>query len=242
MTTPDTLTVKIEADTSLLRSELEKIKQILHSAALSIAASLSQAEAAVSNLSGTLGDTEDNLYKGSKAAEVSLTLLKEAVKKVEGAFAEFFEGAILDGKKISDVLKGLGKDLAELALRRAVAEPLAKYLGDLAQGTLAPLGASIGGALGGFFGGVRAEGGAVSAGRAYLVGERGPELFVPPAAGEIVPNNVLGGDTVNLYQTINIAPDVSAVARAEIARALPMIRNYAAQGITDGRLRGALPA
>lgn len=39
--------------------------------------------------------------------------------------------------------------------------------------------------------GARAEGGPVGAGQTYLVGERGPELFVPSASGQIVPNSSL---------------------------------------------------
>ena len=39
----------------------------------------------------------------------------------------------------------------------------------------------------------RAAGGPVSAGSPYMVGERGPELFVPGRSGAIVPNNELGG-------------------------------------------------
>lgn len=42
----------------------------------------------------------------------------------------------------------------------------------------------------------RALGGPVSAGRPFVVGERGPELFVPRSGGRIVPNG--GGMTVNL--------------------------------------------
>lgn len=41
------------------------------------------------------------------------------------------------------------------------------------------------------FGGARAEGGPVSGNKTYLVGERGPELFVPNVAGTIVPNDQL---------------------------------------------------
>jgi hypothetical protein len=44
----------------------------------------------------------------------------------------------------------------------------------------------------------RAAGGPVLAGSPYIVGERGPELFVPGASGSIVPNGV-GGMTVNVY-------------------------------------------
>jgi len=43
------------------------------------------------------------------------------------------------------------------------------------------------------FGGARAGGGSVFGGQAYLVGEQGPELFVPGSGGSIVPNNKLGG-------------------------------------------------
>jgi len=42
----------------------------------------------------------------------------------------------------------------------------------------------------------KANGGAVSSGTPYLVGERGPELFVPGAQGNIVPNNAMGGSNI----------------------------------------------
>ena len=42
------------------------------------------------------------------------------------------------------------------------------------------------------FGGERASGGPVNFGQAYLVGERGPELFMPGRSGSIMPNNKLG--------------------------------------------------
>jgi hypothetical protein len=44
--------------------------------------------------------------------------------------------------------------------------------------------------------GERAMGGPVSAAGTYLVGERGPELFVPGTSGSIVPNGSLGGTTI----------------------------------------------
>ena len=43
--------------------------------------------------------------------------------------------------------------------------------------------------------GVRANGGVVNAGKSYMVGERGAEMFVPNAGGRIVPNSDLGGST-----------------------------------------------
>lgn len=46
------------------------------------------------------------------------------------------------------------------------------------------------------FGGARAEGGPVFPGKAFLVGEKGPELFVPGATGQIIPN--ASGTTINV--------------------------------------------
>src|SRR5690606_22853320 len=58
------------------------------------------------------------------------------------------------------------------------------------EGLSGAFGGASGGGLGKFFGslagligGARAEGGPVSPGKVFLVGERGPELFVPPTRG-----------------------------------------------------------
>ena len=47
----------------------------------------------------------------------------------------------------------------------------------------------------------RAVGGPVSGGSPYIVGERGPELFVPGSSGSIIPNNRMGGSNINI--TVN---------------------------------------
>jgi hypothetical protein len=65
--------------------------------------------------------------------------------------------------------------------------------------------------IGSVFGGGRALGGPVSGGTSYLVGERGPELFTPSSSGKIIPNNAMGGNTVNI--TVNGALDPISTAR-----------------------------
>ena len=44
----------------------------------------------------------------------------------------------------------------------------------------------------------REHGGPVSAGRSYMVGEAGPELFTPSRSGNITPNSAMGGNTYNI--------------------------------------------
>lgn len=85
--------------------------------------------------------------------------------------------------------------------------------------------ASLASAAGSLFGGApgRATGGPVTAGNAYLVGERGPELFVPTAGGRIATGGG-GAGAVNI--TVNVAtPPDSAPAfmqrtGAQVARAV----------------------
>ena len=67
------------------------------------------------------------------------------------------------------------------------------------------------------FGGARAGGGPVSPGKAYLVGERGPEIFAPKIPGMIVPNGK-GGGVANITYAPQIdarGADAAAVARLE---------------------------
>ena len=45
------------------------------------------------------------------------------------------------------------------------------------------------------FGGKKANGGSVTGGKSYLVGERGPEMFTPGASGMITSNDAIGGYT-----------------------------------------------
>lgn len=86
-------------------------------------------------------------------------------------------------------------------------------------------GAGGGGLLGGLLGlPGRATGGPVSAGRAYMVGERGPELFVPTAAGRVEAGISSGARPVNI--TVNVAvprdagPAVMQQTGNQVARAV----------------------
>jgi len=66
------------------------------------------------------------------------------------------------------------------------------------------------------FGGGKALGGPVSAGTSYVVGERGPELFVPTTSGKIIPNGGMGGGGAVVNVTVNGAIDPEGTARTII--------------------------
>lgn len=50
--------------------------------------------------------------------------------------------------------------------------------------------------------GTRASGGPVLSNNAYLVGEKGPEIFMPNNAGRIIPNNNIGKSPINIVMNI----------------------------------------
>ena len=57
----------------------------------------------------------------------------------------------------------------------------------------------------------KAAGGPVSAGKPYMVGEKGPELFMPSSSGSIVPNNKLGGSGGTMGGGTTIINNISAI-------------------------------
>ena len=84
----------------------------------------------------------------------------------------------------------------------------ARALGDIAAAALRLEGSGIGGLLGGAGSGLlglpgRATGGPVAPGRAYVVGERGPELFVPTSSGRVEPGASPRSGSVRV--TVNVA-------------------------------------
>jgi hypothetical protein len=99
----------------------------------------------------------------------------------------------------------------------------------LAAGQAGPP-ANLAGSSGGFFSsiaslfsGAAADGGDVSGNKAYLVGERGPELFMPGRSGSIAPAGSFGGSTVvHVHMPAGIQPTRESMnlAGAAVARHL----------------------
>jgi len=88
----------------------------------------------------------------------------------------------------------------------------------------------------------RATGGSVQSGTPTLVGERGPELFVPRTAGSITPSSLtpgrMGGTSVVINQNLNFALGVTNTVRAEVANLLPSIQQSTISAVADAKLRG----
>ncbi|WP_338424752.1 tail tape measure protein [Sphingopyxis kveilinensis] len=124
--------------------------------------------------------------------------LVQGAEEAGDAIARALSRAITTGKLGFEDLKRLAMAVMADIARAAVAGGLGA-LGGGGSGGLLSLGSSIAMALFGAPG--RATGGPVSAGRAYRVGERGPELFVPTASGRI---EAAGGAARSIAITVNV--------------------------------------
>ena len=148
----------------------------------------------------------------AKAAEAAAAL--EALR----------EPAERAASSIEDAFARAGTSLTR-SLARAAADGEVS-LAELARAVIAAVGAGVGGSGGlgaaiaqavAGFSGARADGGSVLGGGAYLVGERGPEVFRPDGAGVIEPRGS-GGVTVNV--TVDGGAAALLRSEAQIAQAL----------------------
>jgi hypothetical protein len=149
----------------------------------------------------------------SAASAALQEFAKGPAQRAADEVAESFERA---GARIARALgdAAMGGENAFRRLAKVILEELAKIV--LAQVF------AKGGVPPPFFG-ARAAGGPINVGGAYLVGERGPELFVPRRAGDIAASPM---GAVSVHFHLGSAADANAIARhqgqiaAAIARAV----------------------
>tara|TARA_R110000787_G_scaffold114005_2_gene223547 strand:- start:3151 stop:3606 length:456 start_codon:yes stop_codon:yes gene_type:complete len=107
-----------------------------------------------------------------------------------------------------DVVKSVFQFVAMEMVKANIAKPLAGALTGILTGSTNHGGKGDGGFLGNLFSGMKfASGGRPPVGQASMVGERGAEMFVPDRAGTIVPNNQMGGQTIN----VTYSPQINAL-------------------------------
>lgn len=168
--------------------------------------------------------------------------MKEFAKNTMGSFSKGFTDAITGAKNFKDAIKSMAKSIIDDLIRMAVQYYITQQLF---------------GAITGFFGGAgsatrapittatpayvapgRAVGGPVSAGRPYMVGENGPELFVPSAGGSIQPNGRMGAGGVTINQSLNFSTGVAQTVRAEVLNLMPQIQEATKAAVANSRQRG----
>lgn len=135
---------------------------------------------------------------------IAKTIVKQLISSIVQLLIEVFVLDLLR-IKIEEIRDAIKKESAERdkntkATERNTKAKLINAAVSLFTGGL--FGKANGGTVG--YGGARAGGGPVNKNNAFLVGERGPELFVPNSAGTIVPSERLGSTTGDVNVNFNI--------------------------------------
>lgn len=142
---------------------------------------------------------------GRETSEALAQAFDRAGQSIETALVRAARTGELSFSAMADAIL---RDLSRLAIDRFVTGPVETLIGGLAAGLP-------------FFG-ARADGGPVTPGGAYLVGERGPEIIVPTQAGHAGPAVPI---TVNIR--LQGGADVPALRRSEAQIATALARAVA---------------
>jgi len=155
---------------------------------------------------------DEYVHDGTTAAKT----VNEVMKSTIDGFINTLADGLAKGKlSFQSFVQSVETMLLKLALNQLFKSLIGLGLGFLNNSDFF---SSLGGGSvfgsGGVFGGGHASGGSVDAGTAYLVGEKGQEMFVPRTAGTIIPNDALQrpnaagqprGSGINVYQTFNVS-------------------------------------
>ena len=185
-------------------------------------------------------DVVDHLGKLKDGLEEVTTFsseMQQTIISASNAFTTDFVNSLLEGENALDSFKNFAKNIVSQIiatfLQMAVVNKILNSVFGL-TGTDALPTMSLG---------KKAGGGTVQGGSPYMVGERGPEIFVPNTGGTIMNNmnskNAMGGGTpINIYQNVNFATGVVSTVRAEVTKMMPQIADVTKAAVQESAMRG----
>ena len=158
-------------------------------------------------------DGLDAVPRKAAEAQAALEALREPAERAAAAIEDAFGRA---GDSLTRSLARAAAD-GEITLAELARSVLAAVNAAAGGGRGGGLGEAIAQAVGAVFGGARADGGSVLGGGAYLVGERGPEVFRPSGAGTI---EAAGGAGVTINMRVDGGAQGLLRSEAQIAQML----------------------
>ena len=126
-------------------------------------------------------------------------------EEIEGSIKSNLRDAITGAQSFGQAMTNILNRIRDKIIDAQIEKILGGFGENFGKSASGGKGKGIGGFLGGILGGLFANGGSPPVGKVSVVGERGPELFVPKVAGTIIPNNAIGGGgTTNNMITVNV--------------------------------------
>jgi phage-related minor tail protein len=192
-----------------------------------------------------MNDRFEELVIDVRASTAGFVADVETMRRtVDGSLLDGFgrAGNVLENGLLGALRRGsLGFDDLKRVAFRALDEIAAHALQSGFASLFGSAGASgggLGGLLGQTFGALfglpgRATGGPVAPGRAYLVGERGPEVFMPTASGRIESNHALGAAGRDVRVAIQLAVPRGSAAPTAMQRSARQVASAVRRAVED---------
>jgi len=178
----------------------------------------------------------NDMIKASPALQqlgFDAAILEDTMSVVQDSMESAFMSMIDGTMSAKDAFKSMAADIIRQLYRVLVVQRMVNAISNAIIPGSAPAQVGAG----------RASGGAVQAGRPYMTGEHGRELFVPSTAGRVLSvaqskAALGGGDSVVVNQTINVTTGIQQTVRAEIVGLMPQIQEASKAAVLDAKRRG----
>jgi len=156
-------------------------------------------------------EAEDSLKKQGELTDKLKEKMTEVGEEIEGSIKNNLRDAITGAKSFGEAMSGVLNRIRDKILDAQIDKLLGGFGEAFGAGASGGEKKGIGGFLGGILGGLFANGGQPPVNKISVVGERGPELFVPTSKGTIIPNSGIGGTSTTNVITVNVDAKGSSV-------------------------------
>ena len=135
-----------------------------------------------------LNKQKTSIEQMNEAAKRQAEIFREIGDSIATGVSDALHDAVMGTRSLGEAARAIVNDLASSLLRLGINTLLKRSFGGIFSN------------LPGL-----ANGGRASAGRSYLVGERGPEIFTPKRSGVVIPNNqISSGSSGGIVNNINV--------------------------------------
>lgn len=154
---------------------------------------------------------EESLKKQQEETDKLKDKMTEVGEEIESSIKNNLRDAITGAKTFGEAMTGVLNRIRDKILDAQIDKLIGGFGEAFGKGASGGEKKGLGGFLGGILGGLFANGGQPPVNKISVVGERGPELFVPSSKGTIIPNGGFGGDSVTNVITVNVDAKGSSV-------------------------------
>jgi tape measure domain-containing protein len=226
----------LKTESELLNEEMALFNKILADPEVMKALDLTKEQ--ITEITTQIRKELKEIDEGGDGAGGSLDVLNQVVQESVNAFSTDFVNALMSGQDALDSFKDFSRNLVSQIISTFMQLGVINKILNNIFGTDLPTGSfSADG-----FRLDKAGGGTVQRNTAFMVGERGPEIFVPNTGGTIMNNmntkNALGGQSVNIYQNVNFSTGIVPTVRAEVMSMLPQIAEVTKGAVQESAMRG----